>query len=295
MRLWEKFSGNIFNKFIGIWLRKKKILPFGRYLKKALTMLDETSLTELKTYIAKQQHENGLFKDKAGNPDLYYSVFGYFLSEAFNLKALSEKLKSGLYKNEFSGTSNTVHLFCEAILKNQLLQNQAENNNLKLRIIAELNKLPAKDSGYIGFLGLLALYYLNDFYLINKYLYKFQKQLDPEKENIPSTLIAVEIILSKIQNKPTKIWVEKLSKYYRHTGGFAALTASPIEDLLSTSVCLFALQFADTDLRMIKPDAINFVESLYTDSGFVATTMDLDSDIEYTFYGILALASLNNN
>jgi hypothetical protein len=58
---------------------------------------------------------------------------------------------------------------------------------------------------------------------------------------------------------------------------------------------LYALNFAKCDLRVIKPNAIAFVDSLYNEGGFVATAFDMESDIEYTFYGLLALASLNND
>ena len=295
MKLWEKFLGFLVNPIMGIALRQNKVPAFEQFLKQALAMLDATALSEIKTYIGRQQHQTGLFKDRAGNPDLYYSLFGYFLITALELDSQTEKLKAAL-PNAFDKLNDEpVHLFCGIILHSQLIHNPSMNKDFKLKIRTVLDKLPPKDSGYLWFLGIVALYYLNDFYSIHNYLRKFRKQINSEKEHIPSTLISIELILNSILKKPTEHLQKKLSTYYRPTGGFAALTASPIDDLLSTAVCLYALKFTGSDLRAIKPDAIAFVDSLYNEGGFVATTFDVESDIEYTFYGLLALASLNND
>jgi len=82
--------------------------------------------------------------------------------------------------------------------------------------------------------------------------------------------------------------------FYRGKGGFAALHQTPTEDLLSTAVALYALHFTDSDTRLIKPDCLGYVDSLFRDGGFRSTESDVEIDIEYTFYGLLALGSLNN-
>lgn len=294
MKLWEKFLGFLVNPIMRIALRQNKVPAFEQFLKRALAMLDATALSDIKTYIGRQQHQTGLFKDRAGNPDLYYSLFGYFLITALELDSQTEKLKVALPNVLDNSGGEPVHLFCGIILHSQLIQNPTKNKDFKLKICAVLDKLSPKDSGYLWFLGIVALYYLNDFYLIHNYLHKFRKQINSEKEHIPCTLISVELILNFILKKPTEHLQKKLSIYYRPTGGFAALTASPIDDLLSTAVCLYALNFTKCDLRVIKPNAIAFIDSLYMDGGFVATAFDVEPDVEYTFYGLLALASLNN-
>jgi prenyltransferase beta subunit len=295
MKLWEKFLGSLVNPIMGIVLRQNKTPTFELFLKRALAMLDATALAEIKTYIIRQQYYTGMFKDRAGNPDLYYSLFGYFLITSLELDSQTEKLKAALSNAFDESKDEPVHLFCGIILHSQLILNPKMNKDFKLKISAILNKLPSKDSGYLWFLGIVALFYLNEFYLINNYLRKFRKQINSDKEHIPSTLISVELILNFMLKKPTEHLQKKLSTYYRPTGGFAALTESPIDDLLSTAVCLYALNFTGNDLRVIKPDAIAFVDSLYNEGGFIATAFDMESDIEYTFYGLLALASLNND
>ncbi|MBI9068150.1 MAG: hypothetical protein JEZ09_12725 [Salinivirgaceae bacterium] len=292
MKLWEIFLATIYNLFARVIIHQKKLLPFEQFLSKAYTLLDENSISKLKHYTKSQMHETGFFKDKAGKPDLYYSLFGYFIASSLKENILKQKLAEAISNMPIDSLKDKVHLFCGAILKAQLNSEKESNKKYKLKIIETLNNLSTKDSGYIWFLGIISFYYLQDYYLINKYLKKFQPQIDTSKEEIPCTLIAAELILNKVNKKPTQTLVEKLIKYYRPSGGFAALQKSPIEDLLSTAVCLFALQFASVDLRIIKPDALTFIESLYHDGGFVATQFDKEADIEYTFYGLLAMASL---
>jgi hypothetical protein len=63
-------------------------------------------------------------------------------------------------------------------------------------------------------------------------------------------------------------------------------------DLLSTGVALYALRFVKHDLRIMKPECLEYVDSLYANGGFCATVLDPGADVEYTFYGLLALGAL---
>ena len=87
--------------------------------------------------------------------------------------------------------------------------------------------------------------------------------------------------------------VNELRSFHRKNGGFAALKRAPSDDLLSTGVALFALNFLDADVRLIKPDCLNFVDDMYDNGGFRSTYADSITDIEYTFYGLLALGSMS--
>ena len=87
---------------------------------------------------------------------------------------------------------------------------------------------------------------------------------------------------------------EPVMSFYRANGGFTALTNAPSTDLLSTAVALFALHFTGCDLRLIRPDCFIFIDGLYRNGGFRANTLDNEIDVEYTFYGLLALGALND-
>jgi hypothetical protein len=43
---------------------------------------------------------------------------------------------------------------------------------------------------------------------------------------------------------------------------------------------------------MIKPDCLDFIDSMFKNGGFGGNVLDQDPDIEYTFYGLIALGSL---
>jgi hypothetical protein len=80
---------------------------------------------------------------------------------------------------------------------------------------------------------------------------------------------------------------------YHPGGGFRAIPDAPIPDLLSTAVILHALDGLQMPLANIKEACLDFVDSLWTNQGgFHGNWADDDLDIEYTYYGLLALGHL---
>ena len=83
--------------------------------------------------------------------------------------------------------------------------------------------------------------------------------------------------------------VEWLQKRQDETGGFYASEQAPIPDLLSTAVALFTLRL----LKIHVKDATPFIQAHGLDNGgFAPTLYDDYSDVEYVFYGLLALGSI---
>lgn len=73
------------------------------------------------------------------------------------------------------------------------------------------------------------------------------------------------------------------------TGGFRASEQAPVPDMLSTAVALFTLKLTGTACI----DASDFIQAHWMDEGgFTPTVLDSYSDVEYVFYGLLALGSL---
>ena len=73
------------------------------------------------------------------------------------------------------------------------------------------------------------------------------------------------------------------------SGGFKAAPSAPVPDLLSTATALFVLKSYKE-----KPSypALEFIEAHWAESGgFIATLLDDKSDVEYCFYGLLAIGS----
>ena len=72
------------------------------------------------------------------------------------------------------------------------------------------------------------------------------------------------------------------------TGGFRASEVAPVPDLLSTAVALFTLWL----IGVHPQSAARFIEAHWLDVGsFAPTLLDEYSDVEYLFYGLLALGS----
>jgi hypothetical protein len=86
-----------------------------------------------------------------------------------------------------------------------------------------------------------------------------------------------------------------LLKYTNKGGGFRAFESVDTSDSLSTGVALFVLKETDYDLRMIAPGCLDFVQENYESGAFLSGDGDVTKDLEYTFYGLLALGSLFND
>jgi prenyltransferase beta subunit len=77
----------------------------------------------------------------------------------------------------------------------------------------------------------------------------------------------------------------------RHpSGGFSAGPDAPIPDLLSTAVALHALDAMDAPWRDARESVLDYLDSLWTAEGaFHGSWADDQPDVEYTFYGLVAL------
>lgn len=83
--------------------------------------------------------------------------------------------------------------------------------------------------------------------------------------------------------------VEWLRQRQDTTGGFYASDAAPIPDMLSTAVGLFTLRL----IGVRASDASDFIKAHWLDNGgFAPTLYDNYSDVEYVFYGLLALGAI---
>jgi hypothetical protein len=290
MKLWERFLRIIYRIAAKPFLKKYQAKSLESVLQKSLTVLDESALAEVKNRVISFFNNDGGFADRGGKSDLYYSLFGYFTAEVLSLEEIKPQLKE-FVKNKINDTSlSGINLYCGAILYSKLCGFNSTTNRLRQKVEVELMR--NDNSEYFYFIGLLTLYYLQDYRLILK-LKKRINALSSKKDSACS-LAAAEAVINGIIGKPNNEVEAKLKSFYRGKGGFVALQKAPIEDLLSTAVALYALHFIDADVTNIKPDCLSFVDGLYLNGGFRATELDFDIDIEYTFYGLLALGTLSD-
>lgn len=291
MRFWEKFLKSIYSFFALGWLKKAQAKSIEAVLKSSTDLLDNELLDEIKNYIMQKQTKQGGFADKAGKSDIYYSLFGYYVSEALDLTETKEPLKA-FVKETVKQPLSGVNLYCAAILYAKLFETDANYKSLRKQVVRNLSQVTSQHSEYTSFLGILALYYLGDYLSIKKILDRYKSF--QWSDSLPCPVTAATIVLLNIKGTVDSSASARLMSFYRGKGDFAALKNAPAGDLLSTATALYALRFINTDLRLIKPDCLTYVDSLYDNGGFRSMVLDPETDVEYSFYGLLALGSLNN-
>ncbi len=291
MRFWGKFLKILFKLAAQPQLKRVRPKLLEPVLAKASVMLDQEMISEIRSLIISKQTVNGGFEDRGGKTDLYYTLFGTFIAEALAVTEVIEPLK--VYVKEYVSQNNLtgVYRYCGAILYTKLIGIDSTTEKLRKQIVADLTQPNSNQPEYSVFLGMLALYYLEDFLTIQRLVNQFKKSYSLNSLPCP-VVAATAILLGMAGNKNTDA-VDILRSFYRGNGGFAALHKAPSEDLLSTAVALYALHFLDADVRLIKPDCLIFVDDLYDNGGFRSSSYDAHTDVEYTFYGLLALGSLS--
>lgn len=76
-------------------------------------------------------------------------------------------------------------------------------------------------------------------------------------------------------------------------GGFLAMPNAPLPDLLSTATALHALAGLGVPYAGLRETCLDFLDSLWTNEGaFHGHWCDDKTDLEYAFYGLLALGCL---
>jgi len=112
-------------------------------------------------------------------------------------------------------------------------------------------------------------------------------------ENVPATAAAITVYRNLQAPIPaqTAVWLD--SCYQKASGGFLPFPGAPLADLLSTAVALHALDGLQAEIKSKKERTLDFIDSLWTnEGGFHGSWEDDDLDIEYTYYGLLALGHL---
>jgi len=261
-----------------------------KILKRSANMLDMAFTEELKGFVHNSQALSGGVKDRAGNPDLYYTLFGWFTADALEMEPECRMVWPFVSREIGRKEPEGVYLHCAAVLSS-LTGNARE---FKKSNVAGLKQFPGMDEQklYGAFLSLLSTYYLGNFRGMLRIRKKLKSLL--VNETLPCPVTAASLVLARSFREPVSGLTDRVMSFYDGKGGFRATRSTPLPDLLSTAVALYALNFCGYDLREIKPDCLDFIDSLFRDGGFSGHPLDPDPDIEYTFYGLLALGSLNS-
>lgn len=269
----------------------------------------------VRDYLRSQLTPAGGFADRAGNPDLYYTVFG--LEGLFALRAdLPIPQVLGYLKSQGAGEQlDFVHLSC--LCRCWAGMPKDEHQHIPAdAILSKVESFRSADGGYAQEPGeadgtiygcFLALGAYQDLgrdlpdvpgvlNCVNRLRADdggYANQLDVPLGLTPSTAAAVTLL--RQYNAPipdgTGEWL--LSRHAKD-GGFFATPLTPMPDLLSTATALHALAGLHVNLDPIREPCLDFIDTLWTSQGgFHGTWSDDTLDVEYTYYGLLALGHLS--
>lgn len=290
MKWWERFSVPIGRRIASPYTKVFEGCSPETVLRKAADVIDRPTLEEIKAYIVSAQTPSGGFADKADKADVYYTLFGILVAAALDMRDRFPAVGNFIEREMNQPHLSDIHLHCVAISGTLLGIGRIHDEPFRSSVRKLVQQQIRQDKTYPLFLSLLTCFYIRDY----PGLYTIRRKLGRVSRdgNLPCTVLAALVVLEVSFHKPATRLTEQLLGFYDGRGGFRATQTAPVSDLLSTAVALYALRFAGADLRRIRASCLEFVDALYTEGGFSATLPDHDTDIEYTFYGLLALGAL---
>jgi hypothetical protein len=269
----------------------------------------------VRTFLQSQQNPDGGFKDRAGNSDLYYTVFG--IEGLFALRADLPTSALENYLRSF-GTGedlDLVHLSCLARCW-AMTSLSAIDDSKRNAILARVESFRSADGGYhaspnspLGTLygSFLATGAYQDLgqtlpnsngiiHCISSLKATdggYANQVELPMGLTPSTAAAVTLLRQYAQPIDPALGDWLLARSHPQ-GGFFATPAAPIPDLLSTATAIHALAGMNRDLQGVKEKTLDFIDTLWSSTGgFFGNWEDDTLDCEYTYYALLALGHLS--
>ena len=280
----------------------------------APAVLGDEAVALIREFVTAQQNDDGGFRDRDGDSDLYYTSFAIDVLTAIQ-DPLPEERIGGFLDSRLGdlGTLDFVHLCCLARCYSALSNPPSEE---KLSpIFAAIEDYRTPDGGYnqaadnetgSAYACFLAYGAYADHGLQLPQEEGVANCLDSLRApggawandvelpvpNVPATAAAVTLCrnLRLPISEETPRWI--LNSFHPG-GGFVPFPMAPLPDLLSTAVALHALDGLQVEFGERKEVLLDFIDSLWTAAGgFHGSWEDDDLDIEYTYYGLLALGHL---
>ncbi|MDH6303741.1 hypothetical protein M2459_000073 [Parabacteroides sp. PF5-5] len=278
-------------------------------LQKGKGQLGREALQRIVCFLESQRTAEDSFIGKSGKADLYYTLFGWMLSYVLGIRLDPQKTALYLAQQDVNSL-DLIHY--AAYIRCRMINNLTNKGKVGLlfsslfskavRELESFHSLPHNDpqSPYTWFVWLsiledtgnkisgkdeipeaLSAYHLPEGGYMNT-----QDGLTATTNATAAALAVIGQLVGYKENTDIN-YVRDLQE---ESGGFKAAEASPVPDLLSTATSLLILSNYG-----VKPKypAKDFIEAHWLDSGgFSATLLDDKSDVEYTFYGLLALGSM---
>lgn len=271
--------------------------------------LGSEALLRLSRFVESQKTEGDTFVNKSGEVDLYYTSFGWLLSYVLGIDLSMEKRRSYLEKQPVMSL-DLVHYaaYMRCVLLHRLMKEGkfrfllGAMRPMPIRSLTSFMDLPHDDiwSPYTRFIWMSLLEDTQNkenekkavLEKLRSYRVKgggYSNLRDREVATTNATVAALAIIGQLEGYKPIDD-LFYLRDTQDETGGFKAGRGAPVPDLLSTATTLFLM--GCYDIRPVRP-VHDFIVAHWLDSGgFSATLLEDSSDVEYVFYGLLALGAL---
>jgi hypothetical protein len=252
--------------------------------------------------------------DRDGRPDLYYTIFAIAALQAVDAPLPASEVRSYLAGFGDGDGLDFVHLGALARCHGAM---GGAPPALAAAILARLEVFRSADGGYEGECGSAHGSAYGCFVALGAYQdlntplpdplrmvqsLKFLETPDGAWGNAPglplgstnATAAAITLLhqLGMPVNTEAGQW---LLGQLHPAGGFLAMPRAPIPDLLSTATTLHALACLEHPLPpRAKELCLDFLDTLWTAAGgFHGHWADDHLDVEYTFYGLLALGHLS--
>jgi prenyltransferase beta subunit len=253
-------------------------------------------------FVHSQHLPDGGFANKAGESDLYYTVFGIDCLVALRRDVPADRIAAYLEKFGDGDALDLVHLTCLARCWSAI-GGASHVNRLRPIVMRRLGEKP-RESVYDCFLATGAAQDVGadppDAGEIDAALNplaigdgSYSNDADIRMGNTPATAAAITLQhqLGLAIDERSVAWL--LARHHAE-GGFFAIDGAPMPDLLSTAVALHALSAARADLTAVREACLDYIDTLWTNRGsFYGNWAEDSLDVEYTWYGLLALGHLS--
>lgn len=272
---------------------------------------DSAELVE--SFVRSEMNPDGGFRNRAGDSDLYYTVFGLECLIALRADPPSGQIEQYLHSFGDGDGLDFVHLACLGRCwagVNRDLTNVPVDG-----ILARIETFRSGDGGYnqtpgdpegTAYGAFLAMGAYQDLRRglpdANQVLASLQnlRAKDGGFSNfagadtgITPATAAVVTLMRQLQHNLDPTLGNWLLARCLPAGGFFAVPDAPIPDLLSTATALHALVSLRIPLNGLREPCLDFIDSLWTNrGGFYGNWSDDTLDTEYTYYALLSLGHL---
>jgi prenyltransferase beta subunit len=268
-------------------------------------------------FVLSRLNQDGGFADRSGQSDLYYTPFGIEC-----LLALDHEPPASRVSEYLAGFSDPFDLDLVHVASLSRawagLASASMDESMRRRIAERIESFRADEGGYhqspeaktgTVYGTFLAVHSLQDLDLptpepesiatiIDRHSTGDGGYANESNSGSATTPTTAAAVLLKHQlgipiEEASSDWL--LSRFGTE-GGATAAPDAPIPDLLSTATALHALSAMNASIEPIKEKCLDFTDTLWTNSGsFYGHWAENpgDLDVEYTFYGLLALGHLS--